>query len=85
MKNAALNSRLFASLSSINTYPINSVSRMTCIKSYRTFYNNNKIIRLYLLKNKFSYRLVCKKYVKNGTTGDSSGLAFVTCFMSYVS
>ncbi|KAL0098824.1 hypothetical protein PUN28_020769 [Cardiocondyla obscurior] len=26
--------------------------------------------------------LVCKKYIKNGTTGDSSGLAFVTCFMS---
>ncbi|XP_011686458.1 PREDICTED: sugar transporter SWEET1 [Wasmannia auropunctata] len=26
--------------------------------------------------------LVCKKYIRNGTTGDSSGLAFVTCFMS---
>ncbi|XP_014480899.1 PREDICTED: sugar transporter SWEET1 isoform X1 [Dinoponera quadriceps] len=26
--------------------------------------------------------LVCKKYIKNGTTGDSSVLAFVTCFMS---
>ncbi|KYM94717.1 RAG1-activating protein 1 like protein [Cyphomyrmex costatus] len=32
--------------------------------------------------NKFYYRLVCKKYIRNGTTGDSSGLAFVTCFMS---
>ncbi|XP_012057027.1 PREDICTED: sugar transporter SWEET1 [Atta cephalotes] len=26
--------------------------------------------------------LVCKKYIRNGSTGDSSGLAFVTCFMS---
>ncbi|XP_077272170.1 sugar transporter SWEET1 [Temnothorax americanus] len=26
--------------------------------------------------------LVCKKYIRNGTTGDNSGLAFVTCFMS---
>lgn len=26
--------------------------------------------------------LVCKKFVKNGTTGDSSSLAFVTCYMS---
>ncbi|XP_012539437.1 sugar transporter SWEET1 [Monomorium pharaonis] len=26
--------------------------------------------------------LVCRKYIRNGTTGDSSGLAFVTCFMS---
>jgi len=26
--------------------------------------------------------LVCKKYIRNGTTGDSSGLAFITCFMS---
>ncbi|CAL1688627.1 unnamed protein product [Lasius platythorax] len=26
--------------------------------------------------------LVCKKYIKNGTTGDSSSLAFMTCFMS---
>jgi len=34
--------------------------------------------------NEFSYRLVCKKFIRNGTTGDSSGLAFVTCFMSYV-
>lgn len=78
-------SRLFTSLSSINTYRTNLVSRMTYIKSYRTFYNNNEIIGLYLLKNKFSFRLVCKKYIRNGTTGDSSGLAFVTCFMSYVS
>ncbi|XP_011879213.1 PREDICTED: sugar transporter SWEET1 isoform X2 [Vollenhovia emeryi] len=34
------------------------------------------------LSSGFSYRLVCKKYIRNGTTGDSSGLAFVTCFMS---
>ncbi|XP_029172033.1 LOW QUALITY PROTEIN: sugar transporter SWEET1 [Nylanderia fulva] len=26
--------------------------------------------------------LVCKKYIRNGTTGDSSSLAFMTCFMS---
>ncbi|XP_050447787.1 sugar transporter SWEET1 [Cataglyphis hispanica] len=26
--------------------------------------------------------LVCKKYIRNGTTGDSSCLAFITCFMS---
>ncbi|XP_032678836.1 sugar transporter SWEET1 [Odontomachus brunneus] len=26
--------------------------------------------------------LVCRKYIKNGSTGDSSALAFITCFMS---
>ncbi|XP_035730168.1 sugar transporter SWEET1-like [Vespa mandarinia] len=26
--------------------------------------------------------LVCRKYIKNGTTGDSSSLAFITCYMS---
>jgi len=26
--------------------------------------------------------LVCKKYIRNGTTGNSSALAFITCFMS---
>lgn len=26
--------------------------------------------------------VVCSKYIKSGTTGDSSGLAFLTCFMS---
>lgn len=26
--------------------------------------------------------LVCRKFVRNGTTGDTSGLAFVSCFMS---
>ncbi|XP_033221083.1 sugar transporter SWEET1 [Belonocnema kinseyi] len=26
--------------------------------------------------------LVCRKFVKNGTTGDASGLAFISCFMS---
>ncbi|KAI4487710.1 hypothetical protein M0802_011900 [Mischocyttarus mexicanus] len=26
--------------------------------------------------------LVCRKYIKNGTTGDSSSLAFVTCYMA---
>lgn len=30
------------------------------------------------------YSIVCKKYIRNGTTGDSSCLAFITCFMSYV-
>ncbi|XP_063990173.1 sugar transporter SWEET1 [Diachasmimorpha longicaudata] len=26
--------------------------------------------------------LVCRKYIKNGTTGDASALAFITCLMS---
>ncbi|XP_015511330.1 sugar transporter SWEET1 [Neodiprion pinetum] len=26
--------------------------------------------------------LVCRKYIRNGTTGEASGLAFVTCFTS---
>ncbi|XP_043477247.1 sugar transporter SWEET1 [Leptopilina heterotoma] len=26
--------------------------------------------------------LVCRRFIKNGTTGDTSGLAFISCFMS---
>ncbi|XP_051163950.1 sugar transporter SWEET1 [Leptopilina boulardi] len=26
--------------------------------------------------------LVCRRFMKNGTTGDTSGLAFISCFMS---